>query len=72
MYASLNCFLKVDGIDPNYVALERYYPALIHAVKEGYTAIVELLLAAVDINPNVRRYNKTPLHWPARWDTYLS
>ncbi|KAN0074193.1 Ankyrin repeat-containing domain protein [Elaphomyces granulatus] len=56
--------LEVNGID-----LNRWWPEnpLTLAAKEGHSAIVELLLAAVDINPNAihRRssFGYSALHW---------
>jgi ankyrin repeat protein len=51
--------LSVDGIDPNYGGGS----ALISATKLGQGGIIQSLLAAVNINPNVRdQDHKTPLH----------
>ena len=51
--------LNVDGIDPNYGG----GAALISATKLCQSGIVRSLLAADNINPNVRdQHHKTPLH----------
>jgi ankyrin repeat protein len=54
--------LEANGINPNIMYWQTY--PLVIAAKQGHNTIVELLLAVVNIDPNVTdQYNFTPLHY---------
>ncbi|KAN0074159.1 Ankyrin repeat-containing domain protein [Elaphomyces granulatus] len=59
--------LKVNGINPNLAIPSQYLilgNPLILAARCGHSAVVELLLAVADIDPNVRcEFNNTPLFY---------